>query len=117
MLHEHVAEPIDAHDDGAMNWTVDDIILAFIREFAGGAENMLGKLTQEQARERVRLSIWRNDRARRPFHDSGLSYLDAYRKAYGISAELREKARESSPLFPEADDDEDEEFGDGGREI
>jgi hypothetical protein len=100
---------------GVMNWTVDDIILAFIREFAGGAENMLGKLTQEQARERVRLSIWRNDRARRPFHDSGLSYLDAYRKAYGISAELRDKPRESAPLFPDAD--EDDGFDEGGGEI
>jgi hypothetical protein len=97
-----------------MSWTVDDIILAFIREFAGGAENMLSKLTQEQARERVRLSIWRNDRALRPFHDSGLTYLDAYRKAYGVSAELRDKPRESTRLFPDQDLDDDE--FDEGRE-
>jgi hypothetical protein len=100
-----------------MSWTVDDITLAFIREFAGGAENMLGKLTQEQARERVRLSIWRNDRARRPFHDSGLTYIDAYRKAYGISAELRAKPRESPEPFPGENSEDDDEFDDEGREI
>jgi hypothetical protein len=100
-----------------MSWTVDDIILAFIREFAGGAENMLGKLTQEQARERVRLAIWRNDRARHPFHDSGVSYLDAYRKAYGISAELREKSRESPQPSPEDELEDDDEFDDEGQEI
>jgi hypothetical protein len=99
-----------------MSWTVEDITLAFIREFAGGAENMLGRLTAEQARERVRLAIWRNDRARRAFHDSGLTYLDAYRKAYGISAELREKPRESPRLFPD-EDLEDDEFGGEGEEI
>jgi hypothetical protein len=86
-----------------MSWSADDIILAFIREFAGGAENVLGRLTQEQARDRVRLSIWRNGRAGLPFHDSGLSYLEAYGKAYGLSAELRETPRET--VRPGADPD------------
>jgi hypothetical protein len=89
-----------------MSWSADDIILSFIREFAGGADNVLGRLTQEQARERVRLSIWRNGRATLPFQDSGLNYLEAYGKAYGISAELRETPRDT------AGSDADSEFED-----
>jgi hypothetical protein len=92
---------------GSMSWSAEDIILAFIREFAGGAENVLGRLTQDQARERIRLAVWRNGRATLPFHDSGLNYLEAYGKAYGISAELRETPRDSaqSDADPEFEDE------------
>ena len=98
-----------------MSWSVDDIILAFIREFAGGAENVLGKLTQEQARDRIRLAIWRNGRATLRFYDSGLSYLEAYGRAYGISAELRETPRDGAgadgePEFEDESELDDEEL-------
>jgi hypothetical protein len=95
-----------------MSWSAEDIILAFIREFAGGAENVMGRLTQDQARERVRLAIWRNGRANLPFHDSGLNYLQAYGKAYGISAELRETPRDTDPLDADSELEDESELDD-----
>lgn len=93
-------------------WTRDDIDLALTREFWRHGEQRAATLSSIEKRERIRIAILRDKRERVLFHDSGLTYMQAYQLCYGIALELRrfprEPFRSRRTEAPEEFDDPDE---------
>lgn len=77
-----------------MAWEKDDIELAFIREFSSGSVILSGPMSSEARRDRIRVEIYRHQRGDQLLQDSGLTYSQAYRKAYGRPIEMRLVPRE-----------------------
>ena len=80
-----------------MTWEKDDIELAFIREFSVGGVALSGAMSSEARRDRIRLEIYRHQRGDLPLQDSGMTYSQAYRKAYGRPIEMRLMPRAPLP--------------------
>lgn len=77
-----------------MAWEKDDIELAFIREFSSGGVQLGGSMSSDTRRDRIRVEIYRHQRGDQQLQDSGLTYSQAYRKAYGRPIEMRLVPRE-----------------------
>jgi hypothetical protein len=65
----------------------------FIMEFATGGELMMG-LGVAGRRERIRVAIFTQKRARMHFRDGPMTYAEAYAKCFGRPLEMRETVRQ-----------------------
>jgi hypothetical protein len=79
-------------------WTRDDIDLALTREFWRHGERPAEAPSATERRARIRVSILREKRERVQFHDSGLTYMEAYQRCYGTALDLRRYPREPLPV-------------------
>ena len=84
-----------------MTWDRDEIELAFIREFSTGSNVLSGPMKSDLRRDRIRLEIYRHQRGDLPLQDSGMTYAQAYRMAYGRPIEMRLVPR-SNPAIAES---------------
>lgn len=89
------------------DWDRDDIQQAFIREFSAGDAQLSRPMGSDARRDIIRLEIYRHQRGDLPFFDSGMSYAQAFQKAYGRPIEMRLVPRaaiqQKSPIAAIAD--------------
>jgi hypothetical protein len=98
-----------------VTWTTEDILFGFIREFAVRGE-LFGTATYEGKHERIRVAIWSHRRDTLPFHDSGMTYAQAFQRIFNRPLELREKAR-YDPRVVVVDDIDDDDGDEDDAEI
>jgi hypothetical protein len=70
-----------------------DLERELIREFATGGELLMG-LSVDGRRERIRVAIFTQKRARVLFRDGPMTYAEAYAECFGRPLELRDTVRE-----------------------
>jgi hypothetical protein len=90
-----------------MTWSNDDILNCFIREFAVSGE-LSGLHTTDGRRERIRIAVWKSERQTLPFHDSGMTYSQAFQRVFNRPLESRLKPRYDSAILVDETDDEDD---------
>jgi len=89
-----------------MNYNAQDIDRSFVREFAGGGDTFGPVSSRAYRREHVRIAIFKAGKAGRAFHDSGMTYAEAYRRCYGMPLEMRATPRAAhAPIYDVAEDD------------
>jgi hypothetical protein len=69
-----------------------DLELDFIREFATGG-GLLQGLSVDRRREQIRVAIYANKLAHRPFRDGPMTYAEAYARCFGRPLEMRNTVR------------------------
>ena len=94
-------------------WTKIDIELAFIREFQTADNHLARPGSSSDKHERVRVAIMRESRAGLIFHDSNLTYAQAFKVWSGKSAEMRASPR-AAPRLSHIEDDIDTDDWDAG---
>ena len=84
----------------------DEIEMAFIIEFSHARHGAIGADPNRDSRaERIRVAIWREDKVRALFRDSGMTYATAYRKAFNLSVDARKHPRGVDGLVAIPDDE------------
>jgi hypothetical protein len=90
-------------------FTDQDIDYSFVREFSSGGDTFGPSSSRDYRRERMRIAILREGKEGRAFHDSGMTYAEAYRRCYGTPLDLRRAPRApDAPIYSNADEDGDD---------
>jgi hypothetical protein len=89
--------------------TPEDIEVAFIREFSVGGLQIGKSPHKADRRERVRQAIYVSGYIATQFHDTPMTYAEAFRVCYGERLDRRAALRDLvDPGAPEDEPDEDE---------